>query len=81
MNIADSNFPVSIGIRKIIAKKGLTRAFIAAQSGFKLQELSDMLNGRRLVRVCDIPVLANALGVTIEDIFKEGGVNKNAANN
>ena len=39
------------------------------------QELSDMLNGRRLIKACDIPRIAKALGVEINYLF---GIEKGA---
>ena len=49
MAIAESNEPVASGLKLIIAQKGLRNGFVAEKSGFAPQELSDMLNGRRLI--------------------------------
>lgn len=72
MNISECNEPVATGTRRIIAQKGLKNIYVAERAGFTPQELSDMLNGRRLIKACDIPKLANALGVDAGDIYEAG---------
>lgn len=72
MTISEANEPVSKGIRIIIATKGLKNIYVAEKSGFTSQELSDMLNGRRLIKACDVPRLAHALGVGENDIYEAG---------
>lgn len=72
MAIAESNEPVASGLKLIIAQKGLRNGFVAEKSGFAPQELSDMLNGRRLIKACDIPRLAHVLDVEAGDIYKAG---------
>lgn len=72
MTIAEANAPLSDGIRIIIAKKGCKNLHVAEKAGFTAQELSDMLNGRRLIKACDIPKLAHALEVNADDIYKAG---------
>lgn len=72
MTIAKSNEPVSKGIKVIIAQKGLKNLYVAEKSGYTPKELSDMLNGRRLIKACDIPKLAHVLGVETSDIYAAG---------
>lgn len=72
MTISEANTPLSEGIRKIIAQKGLKNLYVAERADFTPQELSDMLNGRRLIKACDIPGLALALGVEINEIYAAG---------
>lgn len=72
MTIAESNDPFARGLREIIAKKGLKNLYVAEKAGFTAQELSDMLNGRRLIKACDIPRLAEALEVKTDDIYETG---------
>ncbi len=72
MTIPEANTPLSEGIRKIIAQKGLKNLYVAERADFTPQELSDMLNGRRLIKACDIPRLALALGVEINEIYAAG---------
>jgi len=40
---------------------GIKQVVFANKSGFTAQELSDMLNGRRLIRVVDMIAILNAL--------------------
>ena len=49
---------------------------VAKKAGYSPQKLSDMLNGRRLIKACDIPNLALALGVKIDDIYEAGKMKK-----
>lgn len=72
MDISKCNEPVASGMRRIIAKKGLKNIYVAQKAGFTSQELSDMINGRRLIKACDVPRLATALGVEAGDIYSEG---------
>ncbi len=70
MQIADFNAPAAKNISKIIEEKGLKQIYVAEKAGYKPQELSDMINGRRLIKVCDITRLARALKVEINEIYK-----------
>lgn len=72
MAIMEANEPLSTGLRIIIAKKGLKNMYVAEKAGYSNQELSDMLNGRRLIKACDIPKLAEALEVGLDDIYAAG---------
>lgn len=72
MTISEANAPLSKGIQIIIAEKGFKNLYIAQKAGFTPQELSDMLNGRRLIKACDVPRLADALGVEAGDIYDAG---------
>lgn len=72
MTIAEANEPLSKGIQIVIAKKGLKNLYVAQKAGYSQQELSDMLNGRRLIKACDIPRLADALEVDAGDLYAAG---------
>ena len=72
MNIAKMNYPFATGISHIIKEKGLKQVYVAEKSRIGKQELNDMLNGRRLIKVCDIPKITEALGVTVDDIYAAG---------
>ncbi|MDO4470949.1 MAG: helix-turn-helix transcriptional regulator [Bacillota bacterium] len=72
MTISEANTPLSKGIQEIITQKGLKNLYVAQKAGFTSQEFSDMLNGRRLIKACDIPKLALALGVEINEIYATG---------
>ncbi len=56
-------------IRRLIRTKGLKQTFVAEQAGFTDQQLTDILNNRRLLRVEHLEPLARVLGVTIETLI------------
>ena len=70
MNIAQMNGNVPGNIERIIDEKGLKKSSIAKKAGMKPQELTDMLNGRKLIKVKDIMTLAQALQVDMNELFK-----------
>ena len=72
MTIKERNYPFDIGLSKLILRKGLKQNYVAKKAGYTSQELNDMLNGRRLIKVCDIPMLAKALDVRLDDIYEAG---------
>lgn len=72
MTISEANSPLSNGIKVIIARKGLKNIYVAERAGFTPQELSDMLNGRRLIKACDVPKLAFAMEVKEGEIYSAG---------
>ena len=72
MQIAEFNAPAAENISKIIKDKGLKQLYVAEKAGYTPQEFSDMLNGRKLIKVCDIPKLAGVLNVNTGDICMAG---------
>ena len=66
MNIRDN-------IRGTIDAKGMKQVVVAERSGFTEQQFSDMLNGRKIIRAEYIPKIANALGVSVGDLFVDAG--------
>ena len=72
MSIAEYNGKIPENIRKIIAEKGFKQGFIAKRAGMTDQQLTDIVNGRRIIKVSDVTSLASALGVGILDIYGEG---------
>lgn len=71
LSITEANHPIAKSVASIIESKGLKQVYVARKAGYTSQELSDMLNGRRLIKTCDIPKLACALGVPLNDLFAE----------
>lgn len=69
--IYKNNLPVSERVTEIIKQKGLKQTYIAQQMGISCQDLSYMLNGRKLIKAYDIPKLARALGVDPNTLFSE----------
>lgn len=70
MSIANMNATVPIAVNQIINERGLKQCAVAERAGISNQMLSDMLNGRRLIKARDVLALADALGVTPNDLFK-----------
>ena len=56
-------------IRHLIRTKGLKQTYVAEQAGLTDQQLTDILNNRRLLRVEHLEPLARVLGVTIETLI------------
>lgn len=71
MSIEHVNYPVSHIVANIIREKGLKQCTVAEKANLNPQQLNDMLNGRRVIKACDIPRLANALGVCPNQLFSE----------
>ena len=76
MTIKEANFPFDVGIAKLIQKKGIKQVYIADKAGYTAQELSDMLNGRKIIKLCDVSRLADALGEDIDAIYSAGEESK-----
>ena len=69
MSIKNNNRPVADNVARIIAELGLKQRAVAEKAGFGAQAFSDMLNGRRLIKLCDVVLIAEALGVTPNDLY------------
>ena len=76
MTIKEMNTPFDIGMALLIKKSGLKQAAIAGKIGCIAQELSDMLNGRRLIKACDISKIATVLNCGIDEIYAAGSMNE-----
>lgn len=70
MSVRKYNTPVAETVSKIISQKGLKQVVIAGKMGITDQQFSDMLNGRRIIKACDITRLAEALDVTPNELFQ-----------
>ena len=69
-------------IRQIIKAKNLKQREVAAKAGMTPQELSNILNEhRKLLRVEQVPSIAQALEVEIESVFFFGRENEDSENN
>lgn len=71
MSIHIVNEPVANNIVRIIRENGIKQSFVAMRIGCSKQELNDMLNGRRIIKVNDVPKICSALGVGIDELFRE----------
>lgn len=63
---------VALGIKTIIAEKGLVQKAVALRAGFTEQQLCDMLNNRKVIRAEYLPAISKALGVEIPEIYACG---------
>lgn len=70
-SIAEMNEPLATKIRKILEQRGFSQTAIARKAGYSRQDLSYMLNGRKIIKVCDIVKIAKAMQISPEDLFKE----------
>lgn len=77
MQISEYNAPAAENISRIIRDKGLKKVYVARKAGYAPQELTDMLNGRKIIKASDVLKLACVLGVGAGELFeterKEGG--------
>lgn len=56
-------------LRRLIKEKGLKQTFVAEQAGMTDQQLTDILNNRKLLRVEHLAPLAQILGVNVEELI------------
>lgn len=68
MRIDNFNSVVPENISRIIAQKGLKQGFVAVNAGYSKGQMSAMIKGRRVIKVCDLIRLADALGVSVNDL-------------
>lgn len=61
---------ITSNIRKLIRCGGYKQSAIAERAGFEPKAFSALLNGRKMMRVSYIPPIAEALGVTANDLYK-----------
>lgn len=69
MNATEAIASITDAIEEIIKQKGLKKSAVAKKIGLTPQQFSDMLNGRRIIKAWEIPLLAKALGVQPNDFF------------
>lgn len=67
--------PIAIGIKKKIVEKGLVQKTVAKRAGYSEQQLSDMLNDRKIIKAVDLFAIAEAIGVDVSDIYAAGAGN------
>ena len=69
MNAAQYNVTLPSNIVKVINQKGLKQKAVAERAGYTAQQFTDMLKGRKIIKPCDVLAIADALGVTANDLF------------
>jgi len=63
---------VAMNVRKIIARNAWKQGVIGQRAGYPPKVFSAMLNGNLKIHIEDIPKIADALGVTPNDLFSRG---------
>lgn len=66
---------IASGIKKVISSKGFVQRAVASRAGFTEQQFSDMLNGRKIIRADYLVRIADAIGVSVEDLYAAGKCN------
>lgn len=61
---------VAENVNRIVAEKCLKKSAIARKANMTPQTLSNLLSGRKVIRAEHIPLLAYALGVEPNDLFR-----------
>lgn len=69
MNAEKYNAIVPDNVSKLIIARGLKQGAVAERAGFSKQQFSDMLNGRKIIKLCDVIAIAVALNVGVDDLF------------
>ena len=57
-------------IKDILAESGLKQKAVAERAGFTEQMMTDMLNGRKVIKAEFVPRLCAALGVSPNRLFQ-----------
>ena len=73
MNAERYNDVLPKNINRLIEEKGLKQCAVAQRAGYSKHQFNAMLNGRRVIKVCDAIVIADALDVNVSELFKKGG--------
>lgn len=73
MSASKYNVMLPVNIACAIKARGMKNNAVAERAGFSAQQFSDMLNGRKIIKPCDILAIANAIGVDIGSLFEDVG--------
>ena len=76
MNTNEEYKKIVTNIKNIIKSKKLKKGDIALKLELSDQQFSDILHGRKLLRVENIPLIAEALEVDIADLFYPKGTQR-----
>lgn len=69
MKAKQYNDVVPSNICRIIKERCFKQVSIAERAGYSKQQFSDMLNGRKIIKPCDVLAIADALGANVSDLF------------
>ena len=67
-----SRDPIAVGIKFLIAERGMIQRVVAERAGYTSQQFSDMLNDRKTIKAIDIVPISKALGVSVQDVYDAG---------
>jgi len=73
MSIPECNATVPQNLARIIKERGLKQSAVAQWAGYSNQQLTDMLNGRKIIKPCDVLAISDAIGVNVGDLFVDTG--------
>lgn len=77
MTISECNSPVAENIQQIIRENGLKQTYIAEKAGYTTQMFSNMLVGRKIIKVCDVIRICTALGVDANSLYERVATSTN----
>lgn len=69
MKAKDCNIVLPENITRIISERGLKQGSVAKKAGYSIQQFSDMMNGRKIIKPCDALAIANTLEVTMNELY------------
>lgn len=58
-------------IYQIMEEKCMKQCLVARAAGFNPKTFNEMLRGRRLIKIEDLPTICDALGVSPNDLFAD----------
>lgn len=64
---------IAQNVKNIIKEKGFKNLYVAEKAGYSKNQFSSMLNGRKLITDVDVMKIAEALGVSVNELFKKEG--------
>ena len=79
MNATKYNAMLPINIACEVKARGMKYGAVAERAGFSKQQFSDMLNGRKIIKPCDILAISSALEMDVGELFTDkwqGGANQ-----
>lgn len=62
---------IGVAKNKIIDREGLKQCAVAQKANMNPREFNAMLNGRKIIKPCDIIAISSALGIKPGELFKE----------
>ena len=68
-----NNERMTENIKALIVESGMKQKVVAERAGFTEHMMTDMLNGRKVIKAEFVPSLCRALGVTPNRLFRWEG--------